>query len=293
MGQEVCKNHADAPAVWRCEGCGALFCDHCINRQAVGTHMLLTCPSCKDRVRPLFAPLPRPVRPKSFLDRLPGAFSYPFKGAGVSLLIIGSVFFWFIELSHKVSMIGIIALFGTGYLSAYLLSIIAHTANGEDHMPDWPGFADWWDDILHPYFLVLGATSLSFLPLIAYFLAVLSSRGEPNPLTIVGLIGVGLLYIPMALIGVAVYDTFSGMSPLRVLPAITKTLGPYAAACLMMGAIVVLRVAVGLAVSALPFPLLTSLVAWFISFYLLIVEMRILGLLYLTNEKRIGWFPTG
>jgi len=42
----------------------------------------------------------------------------------------------------------------------------------------------------------------------------------------------------------------------------------------------------------LPVPLLPTIITSLIGLYLLVVEMRILGLLYRSNKDKLGWFAS-
>jgi hypothetical protein len=59
-------------------------------------------------------------------------------------------------------------IFGTGYLFAYLKKIIAATADGDPHMPDWPEFSEWQADIVAPMFQFVVISLLSFGPALVF-----------------------------------------------------------------------------------------------------------------------------
>lgn len=297
--QEVCKNHPQSLAGWRCTGCGAVFCDACIKITPVGAASLRTCRDCGERVETLAAKAEaaqaevKSRQDRNFFMRLPGAFAYPFKGSGIILLIIGGLFVWCLQFLRYAFFFGMLGtLVVVGYLNAYMLRIISGTGSGEDEMPDWPSFADFYTDIIRPYFLVLGVTAVSFLPAILFTIAVMVLR--PSPLLIVpgyiALIGLGLLYWPMALLAVAMIDAAEGLSPMIVIPAIFKAPLAYLMALVVLGLLVLVRVLSTAILSSIP--IAGSILDGVLSFYFLIVEMRILGLLYYANEDRFNWFES-
>ncbi len=289
MPLAACQNHATAPAVWRCSSCNNFFCDLCIRKEAIGLIQLKTCLLCKGKCEPAIAPQAQAVRSlrHSFPGELPGAFAYPFKG-GALLLVIGSLFFWSLNLFVRYLFAGIIGTFAAGYLSAYLLSIIVSTSDERDRLPDWPTLTDWWMDIVRPFLLILGTVVFCLLPSVAVIVVGTRLQVEALWLQLV-LLGAGLLYLPMGLVAVAIFDSVSGLNPLRVIPGIFKTFGGYLLASLVLAMLVTLRLLAGFLLDLISVPVLGSLVEGFISFYLLVVEMRILGLFYRANMKRLNW----
>jgi hypothetical protein len=104
----------------------------------------------------------------------------------------------------------------------------------------------------------------------------------------------GAFYLPMALLAVAVTDNFLGLSPHVVVPSILRTFAPYCVTFVLLVVLVTVRFAGGLAarevpVEQLPLKILVTVVMEFFSLYLLMVEMRILGLLFRSYRDRLGW----
>ncbi|MFH0953246.1 MAG: hypothetical protein V1873_02840 [Verrucomicrobiota bacterium] len=298
MPSEVCKNHPETPAAWRCTSCGGLFCDPCIVTQSVGTVHLHICRSCRGKCAPVGAAAAAeeaavaeeaPPSPADFFAQVPRAFAYPFKGAGAILLITGALFFWFLKFA-SFSMFAIFtALFASGYLSAYMLRIINATADGNEELPDWPSFTDLWQDVVQPYFLILGVNLFCFSPAILYFIVSMYYK-VMNPWIFLVLLGLGVFYLPMGLLGAAIFDSTAGLNPRRIVPSIFKTFGAYLVACAVMAVVAVLRIVAVKLLPLIPVPVVGSVIEGILSFYFLAVEMRILGLLYRTHEKKLGWF---
>lgn len=288
MEQAACKNHPDVPALWRCTSCEGLFCGLCVNVQMLGPVQANICRSCHGRCESLAAVAEEAAPKKGFFEQVPGAFAFPFKRGGLMLIVIGGLFFWLAGATAGVTFGVIGAVIGGGYLAAYMLRIINHTANGGDELPDWPGFADMWEDIVLPFGLILAVNLFSFAPAIAYFAAGIYYH-ILNFWIFVALLGLGLFYLPMGLLGAAIYDSVSGLNPVMIIPSIFKTFGAYLVACTVMVLIAVLRGVFSVVLPRIPVLFVGSAIEGILSFYFITVEMRILGLLYRTYEERLGW----
>ncbi len=296
MTDQACANHPAAAATWRCTSCGGVFCDTCVHSQLLGSIRLTTCRTCKGKCVPTITPpdLPstpahqRKTRPGFFVS-LPGAFIYPFKGSGLLLMLTGMVFYILLAIAMKIALALCAAVFAGGYLVSYMFRIINTSGEGESELPDWPGFADWWEDIIVPFFQVASINVLCFLPAIAYAL-VGPMYDLFDPLILIGLGALGLFYQPMALMSVAMHSSLAGFSPKIVFRAIFKTFFAYLVTCIVMCGIFVVSGVGGLLTALIPIPFVGTIIQGTLSFYLLAVEMRILGLLYYTYEDRLGWF---
>jgi hypothetical protein len=112
----------------------------------------------------------------------------------------------------------------------------------------------------------------------------------------------GCLYFPMALLAVGMKDTPMAANPLVVLPAIFKAPLEYLVTVIVMGVILALRMG-GEKFLAYVLPsmtthsmtdlflmLITRSLWAFVVVYLLAVNMRILGTLYVTKKRALGWF---
>jgi hypothetical protein len=233
-----------------------------------------------------------------FYRQLPNAFAYPFNKQGMFLLALGAVFFLIIALAAKfalffrLSIIGlllqiIIFIFTYGYLFAYMQRIVSSSAQGEDEVPEFPDVTEFWSDIIVPFLLFAGTFLVSFAPAIAVSVSMRESGvfWYAFAATLV----VCALYFPMALLAVAVTDNFLALSPHVVFPSIARVFVPYLVACLVLGLIVITRLGTGWLANLIPIPVLPSVLVGFISLYLLVVEMRILGLLFRSYRERLGW----
>jgi hypothetical protein len=239
---------------------------------------------------------PRPRRaPKNFYRSIPGAFVYPFKRNGLLLLVSGTVVFGVFDffISYRVGgklMVGAIigglfAAMAAGYLFLYLQTIITSTALGDDEMPAWPDYEGWWDSAAEPYLrlLVIGLACITPANLCFWF------AGDAGRLLFVPMLLVGCCYAPMALLAVAMDDSLLALNPMLVVPSILRVPLEYLVSCVML--VVLLAGLGGLIQLAdnLQQPFISQILGMFLSLYIAVVVMRLLGLLYYTRKERLGW----
>ena len=118
-------------------------------------------------------------------------------------------------------------------------------------------------------------------------LAALAWGGAALVLTLLGVV-----YYPMAMLAVALFDTVTATTPLAVVPAICRVPFQYAFVLLLLLVLWVLRHGADrvLALFPLGWQALGFLPLALLSFYTLIVSCRLLGILYRANARRLGWF---
>jgi hypothetical protein len=231
-----------------------------------------------------------PIKPEppNFYRSFPGAFVYPFERNGIILLVIGAVVFLVLEFLANFS--AVMAVITSGYLFAYMQKIVSGSAQGEDEMPDFPDFGDWWSDIILPFLLFAGTFVVTFLPAIVVFFFLKDDMEAPELIAALVIAAIaGAIYFPMALLAVAVSDNFAALSPHIVVPAIIRLIVPYGVTCLVLGALVGIRIGIEFAMKFVDIWVLPSVIVGFVSLYLLAVQMRILGLLFRSYRERLGW----
>jgi hypothetical protein len=104
---------------------------------------------------------------------------------------------------------------------------------------------------------------------------------------------IGVLYFPMALLGVAMYDSAAGVNPVIIVPAIFKVPLQYLLIVVLVGIMYMIRHFLDLMVDMLPGLLMKVIVflpVEVVVFYTLIVTGRLLGLLYAANRQKFAWF---
>jgi len=226
--------------------------------------------------------------PKLFIEQLPGVFLYPFKGHGIYALIGGTLFLWVLDFLLMVPFVGfILAVFVGGYLSAYVMKIIRSSSDGEEEVPDWPDFTDFWDDILRPFFLLISVVIVSMTPAVIFFIA-FKDYVFSIPISL-ALVFLGSLLMPMALIAVSMFESVRALNPVFIISSIIKVPLDYLIAVVFLLLAVALEAVVkNILVLAIPF--VGAIIGSFLSLYFLIIEARILGLIYNSNRIKLNWF---
>lgn len=227
--------------------------------------------------------------PPTFFQSLPGAFSYPVKGDAWLLLVLGTLFFGAIDLAGMFMGflgMGILGVFGTGYFFSYVQGIIATTGMGDNRGPEWPEFSDWWEDIVIPAIQFTVTNVVVFVPAVLW----LMFAPENLKLAAIPLALLGVIYLPMGFLAVAMLDTVFALNPMLIVPSILKVPLAYLTACATLG--LILGVQYGtelLAEVVIPIPIVPALIGGSISFYFISVMARILGLLYYYNREELDW----
>jgi hypothetical protein len=295
-GQSTCVNHTGVAAAVRCARCGKNLCLQCTREQNIGMAVVQFCLKCGGQCKNLKELAKESARaasiPKNFPTAIANAFKYPLRGNGLILLVIGTIiyasldaflhsqtgFLNFYKLIAK--LIGFVV--GYGYLFAYMQRIVTSSAIGEDEPPEWPEITDLSSDIYRPFF------QLFFTMLVAYFPAgvTLYCFGRPAG-DYVNL--VGDIYFPMALLAVAMSDSYSGLNPIFVFSSILKIPKHYAIVAALFIGLQWLDTYIKGFVLEIPLFMVPILIYWLIYLFLLMATMRILGLMYLLNRRALGW----
>jgi hypothetical protein len=305
ISHACCKFHPNNPARHLCPKCQKSFCELCVNTRFVNGASKTFCRTCAVECSPLTPATKMNDEPElSFTRQLMTAFKYPLNGDGMMLIATGTIFFLLLEGAKAISKFGfvygwgaviLLTVFGMGYLTSYLRHILNATALGDDHMPDWPEISDFSSDILSPFRQLLVTVLFCFAPAIGLtiYAALYAGNGDTAWLgwaTMASLL-LGCVYFPMAFTAVAMFDSIGAVNPLLVIPSIVKVLREYVLMVVVLAIILVLRwFFKNYLGTLLPVPLLPTILSSLISLYLLIVEMRILGLLYRNKKDELGWF---
>jgi len=138
---------------------------------------------------------------------------------------------------------------------------------------------------------VLGTVLFCMLPALGWFFQMVRGEADRVPgggLVLLGLVCLGLLYLPMGLTAVALFNTAAALNPVVVVGSIFRIPLQYLAACAALLVALVARVV--FSAGFVPVPILGAVVEGLVAFYLLTVEMRVLGLLYHANRGKLDWF---
>ena len=293
-GARFCKFHPKSTAHYLCNKCNRTFCKLCVNTR----HEVKTCRSCGVECTPLHVEYAAPADAPGFFAQLPGAFFYPFKGTGLLVLIVATLLFAALSRVGWFAILLKIASFG--YFFSYMQNIIHATAAAEKQMPELPGF----DGLFGACFSLVGTVLMSFGIAIGLAVARLWFEVEAIPMAaIIAAVVLGCLYFPMAFLAAAMKDTALAANPLVVVPAIVKVPVEYIVTVILMTSIFgVQRLGDMIAGGASDVSLTTRSMStlfmafgfqavWsFLSVYLLSVNMRILGLLYVAKKDVLEWF---
>jgi hypothetical protein len=298
VGAAFCKFHPKSPARFYCNKCQKYFCDMCVTARATATGQLKTCRACGLEVTPV--QVQRAASSggeKGFFSRIPGAFIYPFKGSGLIVLIAATIVFAVLNRLGGIFAF-LIMIAAIGYLFMYMQNILHSTAADDGEMPELPGF----DGAFGAFFSLVGVIISSFGPAIGLLIAKVAEVDIPVVAIVVAAL-FGCFYFPMAFLAVAMKDTVMAANPLIVIPAIIKVPLQYIVCTIVMIGIFAIRqmgdmasgFAGGAAMSTTDMSTMfiafgVQMIWSLVSIYLLTVTMRILGLLYLTNKHKFGWF---
>ena len=295
---QPCKFHPKTPARYYCAHCQRYYCEFCVTARTVGGVQHKTCRQCAAELAPVEVAVGGSSGHERFFSKLPGVFAYPFKGAGPFVLIVSMVVVAALDFISGGFGIFTRALF-YGYLFAFMQNIIHSTASEDEELPGWPA----WDDIGGCAVRLLACVVMSFGPALGLFVYAVYNEEPTAGVAMIPAMIFGCLYFPMALLAVAMKDSPLSANPLVVLPAIVKVPLEYVVTVLLLAAVIGVRQVgeIGL-VELFPKGMLTHSVAtllemfgarvgWnFIGLYLLAVNMRILGLLYVAKKRKLGWF---
>ncbi|HEY9841833.1 MAG: hypothetical protein ACAI44_19655 [Candidatus Sericytochromatia bacterium] len=223
------------------------------------------------------------------------AFSYPLRASGLTLLLVGTVFFTIVGMLPAGGLLG---LFASGYLAAYLFKIINETARGNLEPAEWPEFNNFFDDILMPLLQVAFVHVFCFAPflLALYFsvgqagvLGLLQGQGGDASgmllLSFLLLLG-GLVYLPLALLSVGLNGSVLGVHPGIVLRLMTHLRGEY---LIVLGVLLLSILLTGFCQKLVGgIPLLGALLAGGLGLYSTMVNAHVIGLIYYKNREKMG-----
>ncbi len=224
--------------------------------------------------------------------KLAGAFGYPFKGSGIVLLIVATGCLAVLEFLSGLPFVWLLQVFFGGYLCAYYINVIGSSAGGEEELPDWPDFTNLWDDILRPILLFAAAFLVSLAPLIIYvqrnLWALLHGEQELPQSVVYFSMAWFLAYLPMSLLAVALFDSLKALNPITIIGAIVKIPLRYLQACVLFFLVYYVNTSLAEYLDAIA--VVGLVIRVFFSLYMTMVGMRILGLIYHANAKKLGWF---
>jgi hypothetical protein len=290
-GKAICKFHPKSPSRWLCPKCGQQYCDLCVSTRATNAGTAHLCRPCAVECNPVNVKIDVAAIAKKtdFFAQLPGTFSYPFKHGGLFILICGTIFFAVVEFLSAFSWY--LQAILIGYTFAYMQNVIHCTAAGDEGEPSLPNITNIVGDILVPCIRLIVIVALCFGPAIALTIWVPFGGGSAALIGVPLAIGIGCIYFPMAFLAVAMFDSWTAVNPLVVIPAIAKVPVHYLVAFVFVSIVAVVRWAGDAFLPMLiPIPVVPTVISSFIGLYFLTVNCRILGILYYCNKPKLGWF---
>ena len=299
----ACKYHPKSVARYLCPQCQLHYCELCVATRPGGERTGRFCRMCSGECVAMNVQLIVPVdRHANFFIALPSAFLFPFKGGGLVFLICGALFFGFLDFLDRYGglfSIGLKVVYG-GYLFSFMQKIIQTAAQGSEEPASWPDVTEFWQDIVQPFLQLLATGLVCFGP--AVFVAVwlrvdlfafLFSPDAIDPVKGIAFLATllaGAAYFPMAVLAVAMFDRVFALSPTVVIPAIVRVPLEYLTVLVIMAVIMGIKAASQYAATLLVIPFLPTFLASSLGIYFLIVQTRLLGLMYYARRDTLGWF---
>ncbi len=200
--EPVCAMHPDVPAVFVCGTCFSNFCKACPNSFGSNVKICPYCGAMCNSIAKVEAARTEAVNHAAAMGDGFGfgdfinALAYPFKFS--TSLILGAVMYMFCSIGTGAMGFGGIFMMGAA-IGSYMLAntltfgVLSNTVEnfsqgklGENFMPTFDEFSI-WDDVVHPFFLSIGAWVVSFGPLIllmivAFFFVTSAVTSEMNGL---------------------------------------------------------------------------------------------------------------
>jgi hypothetical protein len=248
------------------------------------------------------------------------AFGYPFEKSNLGVMMIGAGVFVGVPLALSFIPISgvlvlIVQVFLVAYYAVFLHSILRASMAGREEFPAWPDEVHGLD-LAEEILALAGPYVISFLPLIVLrclyahwgelgrqawgYLGFFLSGPAPYYLPDVppwfepvswGLAGLGLLYLPMALLVWSFFGGTSILNPIAVFRSAGRTGASYLLLVVLLAGLFAGFWGVDRALARVPFDGLRSLLSALALFYVLIVGMRLVGTHYLVHRSRLEWDP--
>lgn len=299
----LCKKHIDRDALFYCMGCGGYFCQECVYANEGNVTLPYTCRSCGgkcERMAQKEIPPPQETgvnKPDeteathvatSFWSEFIGSFIYPFRKKGKLMILVGSIFFAiFFTIARVASLFGLpLLLILTSYLLEYMLSVIETSAYGSNDPPEFPSMNDWTEMVFGPLFLIILAAAVCYAPSVIYMFKTQSIDMVFWILTIAG----QFIY-PMMFLIIAMTGKFAAFNPFLIVSSILKAPLQYLVIVALFFAVSYISKMIRM--FFIGFPILWFFVSEIISFYVILVQMRLLGVFYRCNEENFTSAPKG
>jgi hypothetical protein len=257
--------------------------------RVVNTVKIWKCPLCGgDCLAIGEEPAGEPPRP--FFSALAGAFVYPFRGSALWMLLVGPVILAGARFTSWMPLFGwIIYVAVWSYVMAFMVKVIRCSAGGEADPPGWPELGG--EELLRPLLLLLVTWLVYLLPaFLAHWLC-----ADSNPGLVAALYLAGAFFLPMAATMVALANSLLALNPVLVIRSILRVPLEYLVVLFFLAVAAVLEFLMRRTLDfdplEQPLHFLAAVPAGIaLTLYFLLVQMRILGVMYRANEHKLGWF---
>lgn len=212
--------------------------------------------------------------------------TFAWRGSGKYVLISCVVLSVIADLASLAPVIGLIAsLLLSGYFCAVYYQLIQSSATGGKEAPDFPETSNIMEDILWPMLQIFAVALVSFGPCIGYM--IWAGEESANPMVVYGLLGLGVVYFPMAMLAVVILGYTGALMPHIVVPAIFRGGWIYWAGVVMLLALYFMKSTIDDMFSGKI--IIGHLIMAVIGSYTLMTNARILGIVYREREEELGW----
>lgn len=220
------------------------------------------------------------------MNHIKDILTFAWRGNGKYVLITCAVLSIIADLAGLAPLIGAIAtLFLSGYFCAIYYQLIQSTATGGHEAPEFPDASNIFEDIIWPMLQIFVVALVSFSPLLGYVFGAGDERA--NPIIVYALLGLGVVYFPMAILAVVILGYTGALSPHIVIPAIFRGGWIYWIGVFLLLALYFLGAVVDHVFSGQI--IVGHLMMAIVGSYTLMTNARILGVVYRERQEELGW----
>ncbi len=212
-------------------------------------------------------------------------FTYPVRGGGKYILVIGAILTIASHLMSIAPLVGGIAgLILFAYFCATFFKMIESSATGGKEAPEYPDISNLFEDVIWPMLQLVIIGLISFGPMMIY--QYYAGKGAQVPI-VAALEIFGTVYSPMAVLAVVVLGRMSAASPHIVIPSIFRAGWYYLLAVGLLALISGLNSAFEHFLAGLF--IVKYVVMAVVGMYCLMANARTLGLIFRDRREELNW----
>lgn len=167
------------------------------------------------------------------------------------------------------------------YFFWYLAECIRDSAGGGIRAPETIGNAPGLGDLFWQMLIIAGCYIVFVGPVGIYFLYT-----KRTDVIYWSLLAYAVLFLPMGLLAVVMFDSFSGLNPIIIIGSISSTLLPY---CVMIVVFILSGYLIAVKMPETDGSPVLAFVFQCISIYMLLVMAHLLGRFYWRYEDKLNW----